>query len=87
MQRARGDVTQQWKPQQNRDNYARKSEACFLCVVCVEILWAARNVACEAVQEFSRRKSEVGKLVVEELKFGLWRLSVWLEDLFKMIVL
>jgi hypothetical protein len=36
MQRARGDVTQEWKPQQTRDNYATISEVCFLCVVRAE---------------------------------------------------
>jgi hypothetical protein len=38
--------------------------------------------------ELSRLRSEVGKLVVEEeLEVGIWRLSVWLEDLFTVRVL
>jgi hypothetical protein len=38
-----------------------------------------RQVSSEQLRA-SRRRSEVGKLVVEDLQVGLWRLSVWLED-------
>jgi hypothetical protein len=36
MQCSRGDVTQQWEPQQTHDNYTTLSEGCFLCVVRAE---------------------------------------------------